>query len=170
VVLKVSEEPGVEAIVLGADGSGTSLLAVPAGGSAKPITAENIADRDQFMKMNGNEVFKFAVRVIPKATLDALAQSGHSVEDLDWLVPHQANARILNTVEERLGIAHEKVYSNVEWTGNTSSASIPVGIDDLYTSGRLQPGDLIALVGFGAGLTWGAAIVRWTMDSPAREA
>lgn len=170
VVLKLSQGPGVEAVILGADGTGASTLSIPAGGSAKPVTEANVAEGDQFMKMNGNEVFKFAVRVIPKVTNEALAESGHTVSDLAWLIPHQANQRILSTVEERLGIDHSRVYSNVEWTGNTSSASIPVGIDDLYTSGRLAPGDLIALVGFGAGLTWGAAIVRWTLPTPKGEA
>ena len=166
VVLRASENPGVLSIVLGADGSGTEMLKIPAGGSAIPSTEERIRNREQYISMNGNEVFKFAVRVIPKVTLQALAETGNTVGDLAWLVPHQANKRILDTVEERLGIEDERVYSNVEHTGNTSAASIPLALDDLYTSGRLQPGDLIALVGFGAGLTWGAATVRWTMALP----
>ena len=99
-------------------------------------------------------------------TLQALEETGNSVEDLAWLIPHQANKRILDTVEKRLGIVDDRVYSNVERTGNTSAASIPLALDDLYTSGRLAPGDLIALVGFGAGLTWGAATLRWTMARP----
>jgi 3-oxoacyl-[acyl-carrier-protein] synthase-3 len=163
VVLRASEQPGVMAIELGADGTGADLLKIPAGGSAAPCTEERIRNREQFVQMNGNEVYKFAVRMIPKATQKALAATGNTVADLAWLVPHQANKRILDTIEERLGIADDRVYSNVENTGNTSAASIPLALDDLYTSGRLQPGDLIALVGFGAGLTWGAATVRWTM-------
>jgi 3-oxoacyl-[acyl-carrier-protein] synthase-3 len=125
--------------------------------------------RQQYVQMAGNEVFKFAVRVIPKAMLEALESSGHSVEDLTWLVPHQANQRILNTIEERLGIAHDRVFSNLETTGNTSAASIPLALDALYTSGRLAPGDLVGLVGFGAGLTWGAAIIRWTLPASGTE-
>ena len=93
---------------------------------------------------------------------------GTRVDDLRWLVPHQANQRIIDTIEERLGIADERVYCNLAQTGNTSAASIPLALDDLYTSGRLAPGDLLALVGFGAGLTWGAAVVRWTMTAPDR--
>lgn len=170
VVLQAAEEAGVEAIVLGADGTGGEQLIVPAGGAASPITAQAIDEHEQFVKMNGGEVFKFAVRVIPKATTQALELSGHSLDDLRWLIPHQANERIISTIEERLGIADDRVYCNLASTGNTSAASIPLALDDLYTSGQLAPGDLLALVGFGAGLTWGAAVVRWTMVTPHKEA
>jgi 3-oxoacyl-[acyl-carrier-protein] synthase III len=170
VVLRVSPEPGIESIVLGTDGTGVGQLMIPAGGSARPTSHEVIDARQQFLTMNGSEVFKFAVRVIPKATRSALELSGHSVSDLRWLVPHQANQRIIATIEERLAIEEERVYMNLERTGNTSAGSIPLALDDLYTSGRLAPGDLLALVGFGAGLTWGAAIVRWTMAPNHEEA
>ncbi len=170
VVLQASEEPGVLGIVLGADGTGADLLKVPAGGTAAVATVERIENREQYLQMAGNEVFKFAVRVIPKVTKQALEASGLGVGDLAWLVPHQANQRILNTVEERLGIEHAKVFSNVEKTGNTSAASIPLALDELYTGGQLTRGDNIAFVGFGAGLTWGAAVVRWTKSSPSKEA
>ncbi len=170
VVLRAAEEPGVETIVLGADGTGAEQLIVPAGGAAVPLTCERIEAHEHFVKMSGGEVFKFAVRVIPRATTEALAVAGHSLADLTWLVPHQANKRIISTIEERLGIDEERVYCNVERTGNTSAASIPMALDDLYTSGRLAPGDLLALVGFGAGLTWGAAVVRWTMAALNEEA
>jgi len=166
VVLTAGTEPGVEAIVLGADGSGGEHLIVPAGGAAQPISHEALDAHDQFVKMNGSEVYKFAVRLIPKATKEALALSGHTLDDMRWLIPHQANERIVATIEERLGIDDSKVYLNLSHTGNTSAASIPMALDDLYTSGRLAPGDLLALVGFGAGLTWGAAVVRWTMTAP----
>ncbi len=166
VVLQAGEEPGVEATILGADGSGGDLLKIPAGGSARPTNAETVDAHEQYVKMVGSEVFKFAVRVIPAATTAALEASGHTLDDLAWLVPHQANKRIIDTVEERLGIEEDRVYLNLDKTGNTSAASIPLALDDLYTSGRLAPGDLLALVGFGAGLTWGAAVVRWTMPSP----
>ena len=169
VVLAASDEPGVEAIVLGADGAGAEVLQIPAGGSAMPATEPRVRDRMQFVRMNGNEVFKFAVRVIPAATSQALEASGHDVSDLAWLVPHQANQRITATVADRLGISHERVFSNISTTGNTSAASIPLALDELYTCGRLAPGDLLALVGFGAGLTWGAAIVRWTMATLPRK-
>jgi len=166
VVLRAAEQPGVMAVELGADGTGADLLKVPAGGSAAPCTEERIRNREHYLQMNGNEVYKFAVRMIPKATIHALEATGNDVSDLAWLIPHQANKRILDTIAERLGLPNERIYSNVENTGNISAGSIPLALDDLYTSGRLRPGDLIALVGFGAGLTWGAATIRWTMTVP----
>ena len=169
VVLTTAEEPGVMSIVLGADGKGTDHLKVPAGGSSVPCSDSVIEERSHFLTMNGPEVFKFAVRVIPRATIEALDACGYGVDDLRWLVPHQANKRILDTVEERLGIDDSRVFSNLERTGNTSAASIPLALDDLYTSGQLAPGDLLALVGFGAGLTWGAAVLKWTVPAPDKE-
>ncbi len=161
-VLRASDEPGVLGIHLGTDGGGAGLLSVPAGGAAVPSTPERLAAHEQYLQMNGNEVFKFAVRSIPKATRQALKESKLGVDDIDWLVPHQANQRILDTIADRLGVPHEHVVSTIEYTGNTSSASIPLAMDALYTAGNLRPGEICALVGFGAGLTWGASIVRWT--------
>jgi 3-oxoacyl-[acyl-carrier-protein] synthase-3 len=128
------------------------------------MTPERLAAGEAFLKMNGNEVFKFAVRAIPEVTKLALAESGLTTEDVDWLVPHQANQRITDTVAQRLGIPHERVVCRIEDTGNTSSASIPIALDSLYRDGHLRPGHILALVGFGAGLTYGAAIVRWTRE------
>ena len=170
VVLQASEEPGIEAIVLGADGGGADQLIIPAGGSAKPTSAETLAAQEQFVRMKGSDVFKFAVRVVPEVTKEALAQSGHSLDDLRWFIPHQANERIIVKAAERLSLEPDRVYLNLRNTGNTSAASIPLALDDLYTSGRLAPGDVLALVGFGAGLTWGAAVVRWTMAASNEEA
>jgi 3-oxoacyl-[acyl-carrier-protein] synthase-3 len=164
VVLQASDSPGVLGAHLGADGSGADLLYVPAGGSAAPMTAERIAAGDAFMRMNGNEVFKFAVRAVPEVTRLALAESGMSTEDVDWLIPHQANQRITDTMALRLGIPPEHVVCRIADTGNTSSASIPIALDSLYCEGRLRPGHILALVGFGAGLTYGAVIVRWTRE------
>jgi len=162
IVLQASEEAGILSVHLGADGTGADLLAIPAGGIAKPLTAESVAHGDQYIHMNGREVFKFAVRTIPRVTKQALSESGLALSDVDWLVPHQANQRITDTVGESLGIPHEHVVSSIENTGNTSAASIPIALDTLLGSGRLKQGDVLALVGFGAGLTYGAAIVRWT--------
>ncbi|HET6352097.1 MAG TPA: beta-ketoacyl-ACP synthase III [Coriobacteriia bacterium] len=165
VVLKAGDEPGVESVVLGADGSQGDALIIPAGGAAHPATAETVAAGDQYVKMLGNDVYRFAIKVIPSSTLEALAASGYTVDDLTWLVPHQANKRIIDTVDERLGIDDSRVYIGLDKKGNTSAASIPLALDDLYTSGQLSPGNLLALVGFGAGLTWGAAVVRWTLPA-----
>lgn len=170
VVLRASASPGVLSVVLGADGTGAELLCIPGGGSVAPCSAEVVERREQYLRMNGPEVFKFAVRVIPDATRSALEQAGFGVDELRWLIPHQANSRILATIEQRLSIDDDRVFSNLEMTGNTSAASIPLALDDLYTGGRLAPGDLIGLVGFGAGLTWGAAILRWTLPAPSKEA
>jgi 3-oxoacyl-[acyl-carrier-protein] synthase-3 len=162
VILAASDDPGVLGIDLGTDGAGADVLKIPAGGSAMPCTVERVEAGEHYLQMNGAEVFKFAVRAIPETTERALAASGLSVGDVTWLVPHQANQRILDTVADRLGIAHERVFSNIALTGNTSAASIPLALNDLYTVGNLRPGDVLVLVGFGAGLTWGAAVVRWT--------
>ena len=169
VVLSASDSPGVRSVILGSDGSGADLLQVSAGGSARPATHERVDARQQYIKMSGNEIFRFAARVIPKATKDVVQSCGLDVDDLAWVVPHQANQRIIDTIADRLGLEHERVFSNIATTGNTSAASIPLALSDLYTSGRLAPGDKIALVGFGAGLTWGAAIVEWTKAIPGKE-
>lgn len=165
VVVEAGDQPGVMAIDLGTDGSGADVLIVPAGGSAMPSTPELLASGEQYIHMAGNEVFKFAVRVIPDSTRRALEASGLGVDDVSWFIPHQANQRILSTVAERLGVDPAKVVTNMEYTGNTSAASIPLALNDLYTGAQLHPGDVLVLVGFGAGLTWGAAVVRWTKGS-----
>lgn len=162
VVLEASDVPGVLGIDLGADGSGAPVLSIPAGGSAAPCTPERVEAGDHYLKMAGGEVFKFAVRIIPETTSRALDMSGLSVDDVTWLVPHQANQRILDAVAPRLGIDPARVFSNLDMLGNTSAASIPLALHDLYTGDHLHQGDVLALVGFGAGLTWGAAVVRWT--------
>lgn len=164
VVLRASSEAGVLGVHLGADGSGAEMLSIPSSGSAEPATAEGLAAHRQFLQMNGNEVYKFAVCRIPQVTRQALKESHLSVDDVTWLVPHQANQRIIDTIGDRLHLPHERIVSIIENTGNTSTASIPLALDDLYGKGLLRPGDVLALVGFGAGLTWGAGIVRWTEE------
>jgi 3-oxoacyl-[acyl-carrier-protein] synthase-3 len=162
VVVVASDDEGVLGIHLGSDGTGADLLKIPAGGSAAPCTIERVEAREQYVKMNGNEVFKFAVRRIPQVVKQALRESHLSVDDVAWVVPHQANQRIIDTIAERLAVPPERVVSTIRDTGNTSTASIPLALDALYTGGNLRPGDVCVLVGFGAGLTWGAAVVRWT--------
>lgn len=164
VVLETADEPGILHVDLGTDGAGVDILNIPVGGATTPATPETCSSGEQFLKMNGNEVFKFAVRVIPETTVRALEASGLSIDDVDWVVPHQANQRIIVTIAERLGIPQERIVSTVEKHGNTSAASIPLALDHLYTGGELSPDDVVVLVGFGAGLTWGAAIVRWTKE------
>ena len=111
--------------------------------------------------MNGREIYKFAVRVLPQAILEALAANGLRVDDIDHIVSHQANARIVELVLERLGIPLEKCWLNLERYGNTSSASLPISLDEANRAGQLKPGDLIAMMAIGAGMTWGSALMRW---------
>lgn len=167
VVLEAAEEPGVLGIDLGCDGNGADFLTIPAGGAARPCNEERVANREQYIKMVGSEIFKFAVRVLPQTTARALELSGLTLDDVRWLIPHQANKRIIDAAADRLGIDQERVVCSLELTGNTSAASIPLAMHELYTDGQLNPGDVLALIGFGAGLTWGGAIVRWT-KGPAR--
>ncbi|MCW3489929.1 ketoacyl-ACP synthase III [Dethiobacter alkaliphilus] len=161
VVLGPREEEGMLSFKLGSDGSTTNLLHVPAGGSCLPTTAQTVEDRLHYVKMNGNEIFKFAVRAIGEVTQEALDAAGVDKKDLDLLVPHQANWRIIEAARKRFDVPEDRVVVNIDRYGNMSSASIPVALDEAYRSGRLNRGDLLALVGFGAGLTWGAAVLRY---------
>ncbi|MGQ9746176.1 MAG: beta-ketoacyl-ACP synthase III [Candidatus Caldatribacteriaceae bacterium] len=161
VVLGVDETPGILATYLGCDGNGASLLELPGGCSRFPASPDTVARRLHYIKMNGNEVFKFAVRIVEEASLEVTRRACVAMEDVDLFIPHQANIRIINSAAKRLGIPEEKVFVNVHKYGNTSSASIPLALDEAQQEGRIQKGDLVLLVGFGAGLTWGSAIIRW---------
>jgi 3-oxoacyl-[acyl-carrier-protein] synthase-3 len=153
---------GFMASFTGADGTGASLLEVPAGGSAMPATEATIKAGEHFIKMNGNEVYKFAARVSIDAAMKALKQAKLRREDIDYFIPHQANERITMAAASKLKLPPEKVVSNINKYGNTSTASIPLAMDELWRSGRLKYGNIILTVGFGAGLTWGANVIRWT--------
>ena len=152
---------GILGLHLGADGAGGELLKVAAGGSRVPASAESVAQRLHYIYMNGNEVFKFAIKVMGEATTEALNHANLSPADIDWLVPHQANMRIIQSAAKRLRLPMEKVIVNVDRYGNTSAASIPLALQEGVDSGRIKSGDVIALVGFGGGLTWGATVIRW---------
>lgn len=146
---------------LGADGRYTDLLHIPAGGSARPVTAEEVAARQIFIKMEGREVFKLAVNAMVGACEDVLHKAGIAIEQVRWLVPHQANLRIISSVGKYLGMPDEKVYVNLDRFGNTSAASIPLALDELVRGGQVQRGDYLLFTAFGGGLTWGALLVRW---------
>lgn len=152
---------GVLGVHLGAEGAGGDLLKLPAGGSRLPTSEETVAKRLHYVHMNGNEVFKFAVRVMGEAALQALANAGLSKEDVDFFIPHQANIRIIQAAARRLRLPPEKVFVNVDKYGNTSSASIPIALTEAYHAGKIKNGDNVVLVGFGAGLTWAAAVIKW---------
>ena len=163
VVLRPSESPGVVGSVLGADGRAAEILIIPAGGSARPASHETVDARDHAIRMpNGREVFKRAVVEMTNACRELLEKSGYAPEDVDVLIPHQANARILIAVAERLGVPLDKAVVDVETVGNTSAASIPIALDRAWRAGRVKVGDLVLLTSFGAGLAWGANLIRWT--------
>jgi 3-oxoacyl-[acyl-carrier-protein] synthase III len=145
----------------GADGSNPSLLHQPAGGSALPASINTIEDRGHFLKMNGREIFKSAVRVMERASRELLSRHGFDKNEVDHVIPHQANARIVESLSQRLEIPLEKFYCNLQKYGNTSAASIPLALDEAYKASRFKKGDLGLLVAFGAGLTWSAALVRF---------
>ncbi|MHB1325337.1 MAG: beta-ketoacyl-ACP synthase III [Thermoleophilia bacterium] len=155
-----SEDEAIVGFDLGNDPSGTELLNLPAGGSRNPASAETLANRQHFIKMNGSEVFKFATRVIVKSGLRVLARYDHQIEDVDLFIPHQANIRIIDTAARKLGVPPERVFSNLERYGNTSCASIPLCLDEAAGTGRIAGGELVLMVGFGAGLSWGSCLAR----------
>jgi 3-oxoacyl-[acyl-carrier-protein] synthase-3 len=163
-VIQASDRPGIEGTVLGADGTATDILLVPAGGSREPASAETVAaSRHRIQMPNGREVFKRAVTEMAASCREVLEKNGHSPDDVDLLIPHQANARIMVAVAERLGIPLERAVVDVAEVGNTSAASIPIALDRAYRAGRIHEGDLVLFTSFGAGLTWGATAIRWTM-------
>jgi 3-oxoacyl-[acyl-carrier-protein] synthase-3 len=156
-----TEGRGFLSFELGADGSGGNLLKQEAGGSRNPATQETVLARKHFISMAGNEVFKFAVRILGTASEAALKKAGLDKEDIDFLIPHQANTRIIDSAIKRLNLSEDKVYINLDRYGNMSSASIPVALDEAVRAGKIKENDTLVLVGFGAGLTWGATVLRW---------
>jgi 3-oxoacyl-[acyl-carrier-protein] synthase-3 len=167
VVLQSSDVPGgVLSSVLGSDGSGGDLLIQPAGGSAHPSSAETLANRQHYVQMQGREVFRFASRIMPEASREVLEKAHLSVEDVALFVPHQANDRILRASARGLGVPEDLMFSNLSRYGNTSAASIPIALCEAIDEGRIKRDDLIVAVGFGAGLTWAAAAIRWSLPVP----
>ncbi len=162
VVLTPSNTPtGVKAIDLGSDGAKGMSLAVPGLGTAMKLDHDVIDRGDHYLKMDGRTVFKFATRVMPQSTLKVLENAGMTIDDIDLLIPHQANARIVDLAVRRLGISPDKVFLNLQKYGNTSAASIPLALVEAYEEGRIKEGDHVCMVSFGAGLTWASAIVQW---------
>jgi len=162
-LLQASDVPGgVISTVMHSDGSGADLLVVPAGGSKNPATEATIRAGLHYIQMDGREVFRFATRVMAQATREVLTSAGILIEDVKWIIPHQANLRIIEAAARGLKLPLEKFVINLDRYGNTSTASIPIAICEAIKDGRLQKGDKFVLVGFGAGLTWGATVAQWT--------
>ncbi|MFI5337144.1 MAG: beta-ketoacyl-ACP synthase III [Opitutales bacterium] len=162
-VLTKVDQPGIGILGsdLGADGEFVDNLYVPNGGSRCPASSKTVENRGHFIKMNGREVFKSAVRVMETVSREMLEQHHLSPDQINLVIPHQANIRIIESLAGSLGIPMDRVAVNLERYGNTSSASIPLALDEARRSGRIKPGDLTLMVAFGAGLTYGAALVRW---------
>lgn len=162
VVLRASpERGGLMSFVLGSDGGGACSLYVPAGGSRHPTSAASVAAREHYVRMEGREVYRFATTVLPESVTRAVTDAGLAIADVDLLIPHQANVRIIDAAARRLKMPAGAIFSNVERYGNTSAASVPVALCEAIEEGRIQSGDVVALAGFGAGLTWGAAVWSW---------
>jgi 3-oxoacyl-[acyl-carrier-protein] synthase-3 len=161
VVLEAAPSRGFLGFELGADGAGGANLWLPGSGSRK------FEDPDRFVKMNGREVFKFATRILVQSAEDILAECEVSIDDVDVYIPHQANMRIIDHATRKLGVPSDRVVINVDRYGNTSSGSIPLAMADAVADGRLAPGKLVLMTGMGAGLTWGSALMRWTLEPAA---
>ncbi|MBM3243762.1 MAG: ketoacyl-ACP synthase III [Candidatus Omnitrophica bacterium] len=152
---------GIRSIYLGCDGSAMGLLNIPAGGSRKPANSKTLEAREHYVKMQGNELFKIAVKTMTMAAEKVLEQAGLTFEDVDLIVPHQANSRIIMAVAKKLGIPENRIYLNIEKYGNMSSASTVTALVEAVKEGKVKKGDTILLDCFGAGLVWGACIIKW---------
>jgi len=168
VVSACAEQCGIMASVLGSDGSGGDLLIVPGGGSRNPLSRELLERGDQFAKMNGREVYRFATTIMPRATAAVVQKAGWQLEDVALVIPHQANVRIIDAAIKRLGLPADRFFVNIDRYGNTSSASIPIALCEAIAAGRINAGDRLVMVGFGAGLTWAAVALEWGIPEPAR--
>ena len=157
----VDPPSGILASELHTNGAYADHLYIPAGGTVKPASCETVQAREHYIKMRGNELFKVAVRSLEEVSRRVLKEAGVCPEQLNLFIPHQANQRITEAVRERLGVPPQRVYSNISRVGNTSSASIPICLDECVRSGRIKKGDLILMSAFGAGVTWGATLMRW---------
>lgn len=160
-VLGPVEKGGILSVHLGANGKEGDLIKLPAGGSRIPATKKSIEDKLHFIKMNGTELFKHAVKVMAEAALEATRPLGLKAEDISLVIPHQANVRILNAVAKRMGLSEDKIYLNIEKYGNMSAASSAVALVEAVKSGRIKKGDKILLDAFGGGLSWGAIVIEW---------
>ena len=162
VVGTVNDDSGFVNSILGADGSGGSYIIQPAGGSRMPATVETVEKNLHTIHMDGSEVFKFASRIVPKMTKEVLENTGIDVSDIDIIIPHQANARIINSAAKRLGISADRFFVNINRYGNTSAGSVPLALGEAWEQGLIKKGDNVLLLGFGTGLTWAACLLKWS--------
>ncbi|MBM3246575.1 MAG: ketoacyl-ACP synthase III [Candidatus Omnitrophica bacterium] len=161
VVLAEAKSGGILSTYLGCNGSKADLLMVPGGGSRNPASAHTLGKRLHHIKMKGNEVFKLAVTIMAEAAQNVLKKAGLECKDIDLVIPHQANVRIIMAMAKKLNLAPEKIYLNIERRGNMSSASTATALCEAVRAGRIKRGDIILLDAFGAGLVWGACVIKW---------
>ena len=168
-VLQASDRPGgVLSAVMHSDGSGGDLLTLQGGGSRYPASETTLHDGRHYIQMDGKEVFRFATRVMASATQEALSAAGLTIDEIRWIIPHQANIRIIEAAARGLKLPMDRFIVNLERYGNTSTASIPIAMVESLEKGQIKPGDKIVMVGFGAGLTWGALAAEWTGPIPSK--
>lgn len=156
-----SKEKGLLSYQLGSEGCGGEMLCIPSGGTRQPFNAETLTDGSRYLKMDGRNVFKWAVRLVDESAKEVMGHAGVDASQLDHIILHQANRRIIDSAVSDLGVDESKVYMNLDRYGNTSGASIPLAIDEMTRQGKLQPGDKALLCGFGSGLAWGTAVVQF---------
>ena len=166
VLANVPEDHGILAYSLGNDGTHADALKIPAGGSRLPASSETVAKRLHYLTMNGPEVFKFAVRALADSSEQVVRSAGLTMSDIEIVIPHQANLRIIDAAAKRLKIPYERFIVNLDRYGNTSAASIPLALDEAVRNGRIRPGDHVLLSNFGAGLSWGTMVMRWAPQTP----
>ncbi len=159
------ESFGILSSELGSDGVNGNVLIIPAGGSKMPASKESVEQKLHTIRMDGKEVFKFAVRVMEKSSLEVLKRAGLKKEDIDFLIPHQANTRIIDSAMKKLKLSREKIYVNLQRYGNTSAASIPVALDEALKENKIKKGDNVLLVAFGAGLSWASLVIKWNKEA-----
>lgn len=164
VVIGNVDDGGILSTYLGSDGSGADVLNIPAGGSKLPASKNTVENNLHSIQMAGNDVYKFAVRIMGESSLKAIEMANLESKDINCFIPHQANIRIIEASAKRLKLGMDKVYVNLNKYGNMSAASIPVALDEAFREGKIKKGDNVVLVGFGGGLTWGASVINWSIQ------
>ncbi|MBF0548638.1 MAG: ketoacyl-ACP synthase III [Candidatus Riflebacteria bacterium] len=157
----VEGDEGIFDVLLGADGSGSEHIIIPAGGTGMPTTLKTVEDRLHFVKINGKEVFKFSTKIVGDMIEEVLHRNRLTLNDVSLIIPHQANIRIIESAAKRFDCPMEKFFCNLEKYGNTVAGTIPIGLHEALSQGRIKEGDLVLLVGFGGGLSWGLIAIRW---------
>jgi len=155
------QDVGIIDFLLHSDGAGGKFLYMPAGGSLHPASHETIDKKMHYVHQDGRNVFKYAVKLITEVSRDILERNGYTADDVNLLIPHQANLRIIQSSLERLGVSPDRVVINIDRYANTTAATIPIGLTEAHQQGRIKKGDLLLLASFGAGFTWGSVLLRW---------